>query len=204
MGVDCKRLLFTPRQLDETNGVRLVSVGRLVEKKGFEYAIRAVANLLEFYPDIEYTIVGDGPLKERLQELVQKLHVSDVIHFVGQRKQEEVIDILARSHVLLAPSVTAEDGDQEGIPVTLMEAMAVGLPVLSTLHSGIPELVQDGVSGFLVPERDMDALSNRLAYLIEHPEIWPEIGLQGREFIEEHHNINKLNDRLVEIYDRLQ
>ena len=111
--------------------------------------------------------------------------------------------ILSNSDILLAPSITAHDKDQEGIPVVLMETMAMGLPIISTLHSGIPELVQDGISGYLVPERDVDALAEKLNYLIEHPELWSEMGKAGRAFVEENFNIDKLNDRLVEIFQSL-
>ena len=104
---------------------------------------------------------------------------------------------------MLAPSVTSQNGDCEGIPVAIVEALAWGLPVLSTLHSGIPEVIQDGESGFLVPERDTEALAEKLEYLIEHPELWPEMGRKGRKYVEEHYDIDKLNDRLVEIYQRL-
>ena len=84
-----------------------------------------------------------------------------------------------------------------------MEAMALGLPIVSTRHSGIPELVKDGFSGFLVAERDVDALADRLSHLVEHPEIWPEVGGAGRAFVEANYNIDKLNDRLIEIYQSL-
>jgi colanic acid/amylovoran biosynthesis glycosyltransferase len=84
-----------------------------------------------------------------------------------------------------------------------MEALAQGLPVLSTLHSGIPEVVQDGESGFLVPERDVDALAEKLGYLMEHPERWPEMGRAGREHIERYYDIRKLNGQLVQLYQRL-
>jgi colanic acid/amylovoran biosynthesis glycosyltransferase len=86
---------------------------------------------------------------------------------------------------------------------TLKEAMAMGLPVISTLHGGIPELVKDGISGFLVPERDVDAIAQRLIYLIEHPEIWPQMGKAGRAYVETHYNLNDLNDELVRIYQRV-
>jgi colanic acid/amylovoran biosynthesis glycosyltransferase len=99
--------------------------------------------------------------------------------------------------------VTTENGDQEGIPVALMEALSQGLPVLSTQHSGIPELVQDGKFGFLVPERDVDALAEKLEYLIEHPELWPKMGRAGRDYVARHHDINRLNDQLVNLYQRL-
>lgn len=111
--------------------------------------------------------------------------------------------MLEGADILLAPSVTGSDGNQEGIPVAIMEAMAVGSLIISTRHSGIPELVQDGVSGFLVPERDVDALAEKLIYLIEHPEIWPEMGQAGRAFVEANYDISKLNDSLVDIYQQL-
>ena len=110
---------------------------------------------------------------------------------------------MADAHIFLAPSVTAENGDQEGIPVVIMKAMALGLPIISTDHGGIPELVEDGVSGFLVKERDVDSLTTRLSYLIDNPEIWPAMGRVGRKCVQKHYDINKLNDQLVNLYDRL-
>jgi colanic acid/amylovoran biosynthesis glycosyltransferase len=107
------------------------------------------------------------------------------------------------SDILLAPSVTAEGGDQEGIPVVLMEALAQGLPVISTYHSGIPELVQDGVSGYLVHERDVNVLSERLEHLIKNQELWAKMGRAGRNYIENYYNIDKLNEQLVEIFQKL-
>jgi colanic acid/amylovoran biosynthesis glycosyltransferase len=107
---------------------------------------------------------------------------------------------MKKTHIYILASVTAQDGNQEGIPVSLMEAMATGLPVISTRHSGIPELVQDGISGFLVPERNVDSLVSKCEYLITHPEQRVEMGRAGREFVEENFNIRKLNRRLLELY----
>jgi colanic acid/amylovoran biosynthesis glycosyltransferase len=103
----------------------------------------------------------------------------------------------------LAPSVTAESGDEEGIPGVIMEAFTQGLPVVSTYHAGIPEVVKDGESGFLVPERDVDALVERLERLIEDPELRLIMGRNGRHFVEEQYDIDKLNDRLVRVYRQL-
>ena len=203
MGIDCKRFSFIPCRLHANGPVKIVTIARLVEKKGVELGISAVAKLAKVTRNIQYNIVGDGTLKEDLEQLIQDLHLGDRVKLLGWKQQEEIAEILNNSHILLAPSVTSKDGDQEGIPVALMESMAVGLPIVSTQHSGIPELIQNGVSGFLVAERDVDALAGRLCYLIEHPEIWPEMGRAGRKFVEDHHDIDKLNDRLVEIYKRL-
>lgn len=203
MGVDCRKFSFTPRYPTYDGQVRIVTIARLVEKKGVEYGIRAIAKLAKTNSRIEYNIIGDGPLMNPLQERIKELGVESTVKLLGWKQQDEVVEILNNSHILLAPSVISKDGDQEGIPVVLMEAMAMGLPVVSTLHSGIPELVKDGVTGFLAPERDVDALADKLNYLIEHSELWIEMGQAGRKHVEEHYNINKLNDNLVKIYKNL-
>lgn len=202
-GIDCSRFCFSPRHLPPGQRVRVVTVGRLVEKKGIEYSIRAIAKLAKVNQTIEYTIVGDGPLKEDLQRLIQELDVSNVVKLFGWKQQQEVIEILNQAHIFIAPSVTSKDGDQDAPVNTLKEAMAMGLPVVGTQHGGIPELVEEGISGFLVPERDVNSLAEKLDYLIRHPEVWPQMGRAGRMYVEEHFEINKLNDQLVEIYQQL-
>ena len=203
MGVDCRKLSLSIPESGNRKQVRILTIARLVEKKGVENGIHAVVELSRKYENIEYNIIGDGPLRDRCDRLITKLRMGDTIHLLGWKDQEEVHELIANSHIFLCPSVTSTSGDQEGIPVSLMEAMAVGLPIISTRHSGIPELVQDSISGFLVPERDVDALAEKLGYLIEHPEIWPEMGRSGRAYVEASYDINKLNDRLVEIYQEL-
>jgi colanic acid/amylovoran biosynthesis glycosyltransferase len=203
MGIDTGRFQFTARHPEDSGRISLLTVARFVEKKGIEYSVRAVARLIGKYPMIEYNIAGDGPLRENMEELVDGLSCTDNINFLGWQQQDEIAELMQNSHLLIAPSVTSQEGDQEGIPVVLMEALARGLPVVSTLHSGIPEIVEDGESGFLVPERDVDALAEKLEYLIEHPEIWPEMGRAGRKFVEENYDIKKLNRRLVGIYEQL-
>ena len=138
-----------------------------------------------------------------LQQQIEELNASNTIKLLGWKQRNEVVEELDRSHILLAPSILGKNGTQEGIPSVLKEAMAMGLPVVSTQLSGIPELIQDGVSGFIIPQRDVDALIDKLGYLIEHPEVWPEMGHAGRAFIEKNYDVHKLNDRLVEIYQEL-
>lgn len=203
LGVNPDKFLFIPRQRPSDGIFKVVTTARLVEKKGIEYSIKAVANLVKTGMRIEYIVVGDGSLRENLQQLVQQLDVQDNIHLLGWKQQMEVIEILKTAHIFVLHSVTSQKGDQEGTPTVLMEAMAMGLPVVSTYHSGIPEVVEDGISGFLVPERDVEALTEKLGDLIEHPERWADMGRAGRSFIEEHYHIDKLNDRLVELYQSL-
>lgn len=203
MGIDCSKFSFRERFPNLTRPIQLVSVARLVEKKGLEYSIRAIAKLAQNHPNIEYKIAGDGPLQNELEKLINELQVQKQVQLLGWKKQSEILEILNGADILLAPSVTSKDGDREGIPVTLMEGMARGIPVVSTYHSGIPELVQDGGSGFLVPERNVDALAEKIDYLINHPECCAMMGRAGRTFVEDKYDINKLNDRLVEIYQQV-
>lgn len=202
-GIDTRKFVFIPREPKHNDKVRLLTIARLVEKKGVEYGIRAVAKILKQYPNTEYNIAGDGPLRSKLESLVKEMKVGHSIKLIGWKCREKIIELLGEADILVAPSVTSKTGDQEGIPGVLREALARGLPVVSTQHSGIPELVQDGVSGFLVPERDADALADKLDYLIKHRNIWPEMGKAGRKYVEEHYDIKTLNDRLVWLYERL-
>jgi len=205
MGVGLQQFEFKVRSRQKNETVKLLTVARLVEKKGIEYGIQAISAVCQRHPEwlIQYDIVGEGPLRTDLEFLISQLKIQEKVKLWGAKTHENVQSLMMQAHIFLLPSVTARNGDQEGIPVSLMEALASGMPVLSTLHSGIPELVQDGQSGFLVPERDVDALAERLEYFIEHPEIWPEMGKAGWKFVEEHYDINKLNNRLVEIYQKL-
>lgn len=201
--IDCSRFQFKARYPDASGLIRIATTGRLVEKKGIEYAIRAVAEVVKIYNNVEFNIIGDGELKERFVQIIQDLNLADKVHLKGWRNQKEIISILDETHIFVAPSVTASDGNQDAPVNTLKEAMAMGLPVIGTLHGGIPELVEDGISGFLVPERNESAIAEKLIYLIQHPEIWQQMGLSGREKVETYYDINKLNSELVEIYQQV-
>ena len=203
MGIDSGRFVYKPRVPDPNGKIRIITVARMVEKKGLEFGIKAVAMLKKKLINVKYTIIGDGPLKKDLIRLVEKLNISDCIHIMEPQEHRKVIELLNQSHVFMLPSVTAANSDKEGIPVVLMEAMAVGLPVVSTWHSGIPELVDDGVNGFLVPEKDENALYEKLKFLSENSNLWMQMGQSGRKKIEKNYEINCLNDKLVNIYQNL-
>lgn len=195
MGIDCSKFEFAARAPDP-GGTRIISVARFVEKKGLYYAIRALEKVVKDHPDTQYHLVGDGPLRPRFEALVEELGLQKNIQFLGWRTHEEVAELLERMHIFWLPSVTALSADTEGIPMVLMEAMARGLPVLSTYHSGIPELVEDGISGALAPERDIRTMAEQLAQMLEHPQRWGEMGRAGRARVEAQFNIDRLNDRL--------
>ncbi|MEL7079026.1 MAG: glycosyltransferase [Cyanobacteria bacterium J06648_1] len=202
-GIDCDKFTFQPRHFPDDGIIRLATTGRLIEKKGIEYSIRAVATVIEQYPQIEYNIIGDGCLKDELQQLITALGLENKVNLLGWRQQQEIINILNRSQIFLAPCVTAKDGNQDAPVNTLKEAMAMGLPVISTYHGGIPELVQDGVSGYLVAERDYQAIAERLQYLITNPHIWRDMGEKGRQFVVQNYDMQPLNDLLSDIYQRV-
>ncbi|WAL61144.1 glycosyltransferase [Thermocoleostomius sinensis] len=202
-GLDVHKFTFKPRYLQPAEPIRLATTGRLVEKKGIEYVIRAIAQRIEQYPNLEYTIIGDGPLRHSLEHLIQALNLSTVVKLVGWKNEQEIIEILDQTHLFIAPSITADTGDQDAPINVLKEAMAMGLPVVSTYHGGIPELVEDGVSGLLVPERDVNALAETLGYLVEHPDRWAAMGQAGRRYVETHFDLQSLNDRLVSIYQQV-
>jgi colanic acid/amylovoran biosynthesis glycosyltransferase len=163
--------------------VRILTVGRLVEKKGLEYSIEAVSRLLKDYPDLEYNIIGDGPLETSLQALIRSYGAEGKINLLGSRKKAEVIEMMLGSDIFLLSSVTAKDGETEGLPMVSLESQLTGMPIIATLHSGFTDSILDGVSGFLVPERDVEALHDRLSWLIGHPETWESMGKAGRQHV---------------------
>ena len=203
VGINAKDFAFRPRIPQPGHPVKILTVGRFVEKKGFEYLLGALAILRRKSLDVRCKIVGDGPLRTALEDSVRDKGIDDVVTLCGAANCDTVRQLLDDADLFVLPSVTATDGDQEGIPVSLMEAQACGLPVISTLHSGIPELVTEGRSGFLVPERNAEALADRISYLIAHTEIWPEMGREARKMVEAGFESRELNCRLVQLYERL-
>jgi len=201
-GIDCSKFELTITKPPNGDPIRILTIGRLIEKKGIPYAIKAVAKLKRQGYTLSYDIVGDGKLRLQLEQMIRDLNLEGDVRLLGWQNHEEIVQLLKQSHILVAPSVTS-NGDQEGIPNVLKEAMAMGIPVIGTYHGGIPELIEDGVSGLLVPERDVDALTDKLAYLIEHPEKWQELGSFGYRAVHENYDINILNDSLASLYQKL-
>lgn len=205
MGIDMAQFKFRPRSISRP--LNILTVGRLVEKKGTEYVIRALRRLIDqdaiSAQEVHLKIVGDGPLKTQLCELVRDLGVDKQVEFLGWRTQDEVSELHATSDVFILPSVTAADGDKEGIPVSLMEAMATGLPVISTWHSGIPELIDDQVNGYLCNERDADQIADRLALLIRQPDLATRMTEAARRKVEAEFNTATLSERMERVYATL-
>lgn len=206
MSVDCKEFVFAPRTLPANGPVECVTIGRMTEKKGHIHTINAFVKMIRQRPDLDIRlhIIGDGPLYEEMRALIHSFSAQDKIILHGALQHEDVVRFLERAHIFVLPSVTAASGDMEGIPVVLMEAMAMGIPVVSTYHSGIPELIEDGVSGLLIAEKDESGLAEKLLYLIDNPQIWGALTSAARQKVEADFNrgtqtqllLNKFQDIL--------
>jgi colanic acid/amylovoran biosynthesis glycosyltransferase len=178
---------------------RIVTVARLVEEKGLRFGIEAVAQLKNIRPEvrIQYAIIGEGPLRGELESLVKKLNLEEVVSFRGPMEQKDIMQELLGSDLFLFPSIA------EALPVSLMEAQAIGLPVVATQVGSADQIVSEGKSGFLVPSGNSALLAEKCAYLLEHPGEWEEMGRFGREIITQRYDINKLNNQLLALYQKL-
>lgn len=183
--------------------LRIVSVARLTEKKGLGVAVEACKYLKEQDANFEYTIIGNGDMEEELRMAIHSANLQDHVQLLGFKPQEEIKRHLDEADIFLLPSLTAADGDMEGIPVALMEAMAVGLPVVSSYHSGIPELIENNVSGWLAPEGDARALAGILLKLANSDvDIAPVIAA-ARKKVEVEFNQHIAYRQLAELLEQL-
>jgi glycosyltransferase involved in cell wall biosynthesis len=150
-----------PRLFPPANGAwQFVQACRLVEKKGVTTTLRAFAKIIRTHPNARLTLIGDGPLRSALEVSARELGITRNLTFAGFLPPEKIRHIFHAAHAFFHPSVTTADGNREGVPNSLLEAMATGLPALATKHGGIPEAIEDGVSGFLVDEGDADGLAS--------------------------------------------
>lgn len=194
--IDCAKFAFKAQRFPTRGSINIISAGRFVEKKGFVYSIRAIARALKRFFSIQYRIIGDGELKNKFIKLIRKLGLQHKILLDGWHAHEQYIHILNGAHIFIAPSVTAENNDQEGIPNVLKEAMAIGLLVIATDHAGNGELIDHGISGLLVPERDSDAIVRAIERILTHPQDWSAMQLAARKKIEQEFELEKENDKL--------
>jgi colanic acid/amylovoran biosynthesis glycosyltransferase len=202
-GIPLEEFLFRERSFPQDDQWRFVQAGRLIEKKGLPVTLRAFAIFLRQYPKAKLTIAGEGPLLDELQNLARELNVQDQVSFTGFVSQEQLRDLYYRSHIFLHPSQTGHDGNQEGIPNSMLEAMASGLPVFATDHGGIPEAIENGVSGVLVRERDHEALADALLSSAQDSTFLSRIARSGAEVVRKNFDLRIQAQRLEEIYLRL-
>ena len=202
-GIPLEEFAFHERSFPNDGEWRLVQAGRLIEKKGLPVTLRAFAVFLRKYPNATLTIAGDGPLLPQVQQLARELNIEKRLSLPGFISQEQLLDIYYRSHIFVHPSQTGHDGNVEGIPNSMLEAMASGLPVFATDHGGIPEAVDNGVSGVLVRERDHEALANALLNATQDSDSLALIARNGAEVVRKNFYLATQAQRLEEIYLRL-
>ncbi|MGB7837452.1 MAG: glycosyltransferase [Terrimicrobiaceae bacterium] len=171
-GVPMDGFPYFERLLPADGGWRMIQASRFIEKKGLEITLKAFADFRRKYPNAELVLAGEGPLEGRLKEAAQRLGIAQAVCFPGFLGQRELAAAYHSAHLFLHPSQTTEAGDQEGVPNSMLEAMASGLPVVATRHGGIPEAVESGQDGLLVPERDSPALAAALFEIADNAGIY--------------------------------
>jgi len=199
IGIDVQK--FTQVK-NESEIPEILFVGRLVEKKGLVYLLEALKLIKDKFPDLKLTIVGDGPLKKKLIEKASYDNIS--VEFVGKESPEKVRERLAKTWVFAAPSITADDGDAEGLGMVFLEAQALNTPVVSFASGGVVEAVADGVTGVLSKEKDVKALAESIEFFIDDAAARQQYGARGRKRIEELFDVRKQCLLLEDIYDSVR
>jgi glycosyltransferase involved in cell wall biosynthesis len=202
-GLDASDFDARKREPHETERPRLLAVAQLQERKGLEDLVRACRVLVDRGLQFTCEIVGEGPLRPRLAMLVANLGLADVVSLTGALPFPAVMARLNRADIFVLPCVVASDGDRDGIPNVILEAMGVGLPVVTTPVSGIPEVVHDGETGLIVPARDPIALADAVARLMTDSELASRLGIAGRNHVREafdvRHNVDLLIERFATV-----
>jgi glycosyltransferase involved in cell wall biosynthesis len=197
-GLPLDRFRFeTPREREP----RVVAVGRLVEKKGFADLIDACRILEESGTLLSCSIIGTGELEADLREQISRSRLEGLVELLGPRPQAEIADRVRRAAVFAAPCVVGEDGNRDGLPTTLLEAMAIGTPCVSTDVTGIPEVVRDGVTGLQVAQRDPAALASAIRRLLEDAELRVELAGNARALVESEFDVHENAARVRELFE---
>jgi colanic acid/amylovoran biosynthesis glycosyltransferase len=177
-----------------------VQACRLIPKKGICTALSAFARVAGEFPKARFTLAGEGPMLGEIKEFLKREQLQDRVTLKGFLGQEELNALYQTAHVFVHPSEMTSDQNQEGIPNSMLEAMSTGLPVLATLHGGIPEAVTDGQNGFLVEERDAEGLADRMLRIMRQPELWKDMGLRASNAMAENFEQRKQIARLEGFY----
>lgn len=198
MGIEPEFFSYQPKE-NLGSPLHFLTVSRLHEKKGLDVALKACEILRSKGIDFKYTIVGYGELYEQLYRYILSAQLQDQVEIMGFQPQEKIQHLLRKADIFLLPSKKAANGDMEGIPVALMEAMAVGIPVISTTHSGIPELIQNRISGWLVPENDPVALAEVIMKLNGNEFDIAKITTNARKKVDTEFNQHVAYSKLIEV-----
>jgi glycosyltransferase involved in cell wall biosynthesis len=189
-GIPLAEIAFTQRIPPADGAWRCVQACRLIAKKGLHTSLRAFAEFTRHFPQARFTIAGEGPLLQELRAFTAELGLAEKVAFPGFLSQADLQRLYADSHLFLHPSELGPDGDQEGIPNSMLEAMASGLPVVATRHGGIPEAVQENHSGLLVEERDHAALAAAMLRLANSPTLYTEMSRAASASVRENFDLD--------------
>lgn len=200
LGIDLTKF-SRKRKLEKR--LHVVMVGRLVEKKGFKYALRAIGELGALRSQIRVTVIGSGPRNRELQRLTSQLGLTNIVTFLGALQHASVAEVISDADIIMAPSVTTRLGDQDSGIIAVKEAAASAVPCIGTLHGGLPEIVEHGRTGFLVNERDVAGLCRHLRELLASRDLRDAMGEAARRKMLAEYDIRTANDRLEAIYDRV-
>jgi glycosyltransferase involved in cell wall biosynthesis len=200
-GIPLEQFPFQQRPMPADGSWRFVQACRLIEKKGLATAIRAFAKFHAKYPKAKFRIAGEGPLKAKIEALIAELRLEGVVELRGFLAQPELAALYARSHIFLHPSEMPPDQNQEGVPNSMLEAMATGLPVLATTHGGIPEAVTHERTGLLVAERDVDALFHAMCQITDETDRLYILGQAASRAVREEFEQGKQIEKLESYYD---
>jgi colanic acid/amylovoran biosynthesis glycosyltransferase len=181
----------------------ILMCGRFVEKKGFIYGVRAFLQAAQVHENIRLKIIGSGNEEPALRALVAASPFAAQVTFLGNKSHEEYIEEIKRCHIFMAPSVTAKSGDSEGLPTVLIEAAAIGRPLIASRHSGIPEIVHDQQNGFIVDEKDVAGLAKAIQTLVADPALCEEFARYGRAYVEKMFNFETQVKILEKMYAEL-
>ncbi|GAI16312.1 unnamed protein product, partial [marine sediment metagenome] len=208
LGVDLEKIKFEPRRIGRDGKIKILVAGSFTEKKGIPYALMTFARIRAKYDNLELSLIGDSSgissdelEKSKILNIISKYDLRKSINLLGYQPYSIFLKEIYKHHMFLSPSIHASSGDTEGgAPVSIIEASASGMPVLSTIHCDIPHVVMDGKSGYLAPERNIDALAERLEFFVSNPNIWIKMGQKGREHVKKNYNVRNQVQKLEEIY----
>jgi glycosyltransferase involved in cell wall biosynthesis len=199
-GIDHRDWTFLSRQV--SGRIRILSIGRLVEKKGLRYLLRAISLLKQDNHAIHCTIVGDGPLRSAFQMYIDQQNLGDVITLRGELPHEAIKVLYAQSDVFVMPSVVASDGDRDGLPNVLLEALCTGLPVIATNVSAIPELIVHESTGLLIPDGEPACIAESVLRLANDKRLYESVARNGLQRISDDFNIDVSTSRLIGVFTK--
>ena len=205
IGIDFSKYFFRDRLFNaQSDKIVLLFCGRFTEKKGLLVALQVFEKIVQQFPNGEFRIIGDGEQRPDVEKFISQHELTDKVKLLGYLSHQACVEEMDQAHVLLQPSQIACDGDSEGgAPTMLIEAQAMGLPIISTDHADIPNVLAPGYMQLMASEKDTDSLAENLLMILEDEKLRRKLIVEGRAFVEKNHEITQLVNQLEEKYTRL-